>query len=65
MDIGDTFCVLRVSYQQKSSRFSSLSGAFTVATSGPTLLKKGREVELLQLSTRRFTAEAHVNRGFT
>lgn len=65
MDIGDAFCVVRVSYQQKSFRFSSLSGAFTVAVSAPTLLKEGQEVELLQLSTQRFNAEEHVNRGFT
>lgn len=65
MDIGGVFCVVGTSYQQKRIRFSSLSGAFTVAASRPTMLKEGQEVELLQLSTRRFNAEAHVNRGFT
>ena len=65
MDIGGALCVVRVSYQQKSFRFSSLSGAFTVAASAPSLLKEGQEVEPLQLSTQRFNAEAHVNRGFT
>lgn len=65
VDIGCVFCVVRIGYQQKRIRFSSLSGAFTVAASGPTMLKEGQEVELLQLSTQCFNAEAHVNRGFT
>ena len=65
VDIGGAFCVVQISYQQKSFRFSSLSGAFTVAAGAPTLLKQRQEVELLQLSTRHSNAEAHVNRGFT